>query len=114
MLGGGGGAKVPEKYNDMATLIFNPGEGGVIQLFSRSTHGYFSIKCLIVFLCVYFPLACYCYGLFVPAGLFVPSLMSGAAVGRLIGELLHAHYPGIDPGMYSLIGAAALLGGTNE
>jgi chloride channel 7 len=98
-------------YNDMATLVFNPGEGCVIQLFSRSTHGYFRINTLFVFILAFFPCACYCYGLFVPAGLFVPSLMTGAAIGRLIGEVLHGVYPTIDPGMYSLVGAAALLGG---
>jgi chloride channel 7 len=98
-------------YNDMATLVFNPGEACVIQLFSRSTHGYFQIKTLAVFILAFFPCACYCYGLFVPAGLFVPSLMTGAAIGRLIGELLHTTYPTIDPGLYSLVGAAALLGG---
>jgi chloride channel 7 len=48
----------------------------------------------------------------VPAGLFIPSMMSGAAMGRLTGELLsnivgEAH---TDPGLFSLCGAAAMLG----
>ena len=32
------------------------------------------------------------YGLFVPAGLFVPSLVNGAAMGRLVGEILHMQF----------------------
>ena len=43
-------------------------------------------------------------------GLFVPNLLAGAAFGRILGQLLHpvnqAH-----PGMYALVGSAAMLGG---
>jgi H+/Cl- antiporter ClcA len=112
-LSGGGGLNDHAYFNDMATLIFNPQEGVAKQLFSRSTAGYFRIEVLSTFLAVFFPCACYCYGLFVPAGLFVPSLISGAAMGRLIGELLRdgLEVDYIDPGMYALIGAGALLAG---
>ena len=51
----------------------------------------------------------------VPSGLFVPSLLSGAAMGRLISHVLHRAdgWSGTfaDSGTYSLIGAAAVLGG---
>lgn len=51
----------------------------------------------------------------VPSGLFVPSLLSGAAFGRLFGHLLHKldHTNGTfaDSGTYALMGAAAVLGG---
>lgn len=111
--GAGGGLNDHEYFNDMATLIFNPQEGVAKQLFSRSTAGFFRIKTLAAFVAVYMPCACYCYGLFVPAGLFVPSLISGAAIGRLIGELLRQglDIDYIDPGMYALIGAGAVLAG---
>jgi chloride channel 7 len=110
LLSGAGG--VPPYFNDMATLIFNPQESVAKQLFSRSTAGFFRIKTLATFAAVYFPCACYCYGLFVPAGLFVPSLISGAAIGRLIGEVLVQFVTDkVDPGMYALIGAGAVLAG---
>ena len=32
---------------------------------------------------IYFILACWTYGIAVPSGLFIPSLLAGAAVGRL-------------------------------
>jgi len=55
------------------------------------------------------------YGIAVPSGLFVPSLLSGAAFGRLFGHILHRldHAEGTfaDSGTYALIGAAAVLGG---
>ncbi|KAL3769142.1 hypothetical protein ACHAWO_007883 [Cyclotella atomus] len=51
----------------------------------------------------------------VPSGLFVPSLLSGVAFGRLFGHLLHKldHTSATfaDSGTYALMGAAAVLGG---
>lgn len=61
----------------------------------------------------YFLLATWTYGLFVPSGLFVPCILTGAAWGRLFGVALRTWFPKGhwgDPGSYALIGAAATLG----
>ena len=44
---------------------------------------------LSVFFLLYFLLACWTYGTAVPSGLFVPSLLCGAAYGRLVANLLN-------------------------
>nr|XP_015215608.1 PREDICTED: H(+)/Cl(-) exchange transporter 7 [Lepisosteus oculatus] len=63
----------------------------------------------------YFILACWTYGLTVSAGVFIPSLLIGAAWGRLFGILMSVlaadESTWADPGKYALIGAAAQLGG---
>ena len=63
----------------------------------------------------YILLACLTCGSAVPAGMFVPSLLSGAAFGRLIGHLLHkldmSRGTFADSGTYALMGAAAITGG---
>lgn len=62
---------------------------------------------------VYFLLATWTYGLFVPSGLFVPCILTGAAWGRLFGVALRICFPDGSwghPGSYALIGAAATLG----
>ncbi|CAD7938341.1 unnamed protein product [Amoebophrya sp. A25] len=58
------------------------------------------------------------FGTGIPAGLFVPSLFCGACIGRMMGMALwHVNtivMPEnvfIDPGVYAMIGAAAVLGG---
>lgn len=59
------------------------------------------------------------FGTGIPAGLFVPSLFIGACVGRIFGicvKTLNLHYwhfcpTPIEPGVYAMIGAAAVLGG---
>uniref|UniRef100_A0A671X734 Chloride channel protein n=1 Tax=Sparus aurata TaxID=8175 RepID=A0A671X734_SPAAU len=97
-------------YNDMATLFFNPQEAAIHQLFHQD--GTFSPMTLSVFFLLYFLLACWTYGVSVPSGLFVPSLLCGAAFGRLVSNILKVKL-GMDiySGTFALIGAAAFLGG---
>lgn len=62
---------------------------------------------------LYFLLATWTYGLYVPSGLFVPCILTGAAWGRLFGLALQKIFPYVNwvgPGTYALIGAAATLG----
>lgn len=71
------------------------------------------------------------FGIKVPCGLFIPSLCLGAIVGRIVGigmEQLAYNYPknwifsgecttGVDciqPGLYAMVGAAAVLGGVTR
>jgi chloride channel 7 len=58
------------------------------------------------------------YGIAVPSGLLVSSLLSGAAFGRLCGHLLHkldhTNDTFADSGTYALMGAAAVLGGMSR
>ncbi|XP_034029023.1 chloride transport protein 6 [Thalassophryne amazonica] len=97
-------------YNDMATLFFNPQEAAIYQLFHQD--GTFSPVTLSVFFLLYFLLACWTYGTSIPSGLFVPSLLCGAAFGRLVANVLNINV-GMDvyAGTFALIGAAAFLGG---
>uniref|UniRef100_A0A3B5A8K8 Chloride channel protein n=1 Tax=Stegastes partitus TaxID=144197 RepID=A0A3B5A8K8_9TELE len=94
------------EYNSMATAFFNTPERSVRSLFHNQP-GTYNPLTLGLFTLTYFFLACWTYGLAVSAGVFIPSLLIGAAWGRLCGILLIW----ADPGKYALIGAAAQLGG---
>ncbi|XP_059808030.1 H(+)/Cl(-) exchange transporter 6 [Hypanus sabinus] len=98
-------------YNDMATLFFNPQETAILQLFHQDVT--FSPVTLSIFFILYFVLACWTYGLSVPSGLFVPSLLCGAAYGRLVANILKTYIgmSHIYSGTFALVGAAAFLGG---
>jgi len=112
---------VPGKeYNEVASLIFTEPDTAIKQLFhfreaGASDNSTFSSGALFFFFVPYIAMATITYGIAVPSGLFVPSLLSGAAFGRLVGHLLHKldHTSGTfaDSGTYALIGAAAVLGG---
>ena len=91
-------------------LFMTPSEDAIKVLFHDPVA--FHPGYLILFIFVYFFMACWTYGLGVPSGLFVPSLLIGASFGRLVGEGLRscgAHFS--LPGVYALVGAAATLGG---
>ncbi|KAK6643015.1 hypothetical protein RUM43_004518 [Polyplax serrata] len=100
------------EFNAVGALWFQTPEASVRSLF----HDPSSLKPLsiFVFFFFYFFLSCWTYGLSVSSGLFVPSLLTGAAWGRLFGIGIETVFPEqswTDPGKYSIIGAAAQLGG---
>jgi len=108
------------QYSAMASLLFNTAEESIKTLFHTSTpddinNGKdFEWTTLLYFSIAYFLVACVTYGIAVPSGLFVPCILTGAAWGRMIGELLTMSFPGqlwAKPGKFALLGAAAMLGG---
>ncbi|XP_074053262.1 H(+)/Cl(-) exchange transporter 7 isoform X2 [Macrotis lagotis] len=101
------------EYNSMAAAFFNTPEKSVVSLF-HDPPGSYNPMTLGLFTLVYFLLAVWTYGLTVSAGVFIPSLLIGAAWGRLFGiSLSYLTNSAIwaDPGKYALMGAAAQLGG---
>lgn len=76
-------------------------------------------------------LTIFTFGMKVPCGLFIPSLLLGAIMGRIVGigveQLAYSHphlwiFAGecnpeskfITPGLYAMVGAAAVLGGVTR
>lgn len=110
-------------YNEVASLFLTDSDTAIRQLFHfRETDSdlmpTFSSAALFLFWVFYTTMACLAYGIAIPMGLFAPSLLSGAAFGRLIGHLLHLVDNGsgnfADSGTYALMGAAAILGGVSR
>ncbi|KAI7836469.1 hypothetical protein COHA_009686 [Chlorella ohadii] len=136
--GGGSGSKnisVPKAYNELATLMSVPGEDAIRHLFSRGTHREFGYAAIIVMLIFYFLGAAWTAGSAISSGVFVPMLLIGACIGRLVGlvvvDIAAAHGAGsqgappgvflppspwawIDPGAFALIGAGAFMGGVTR
>ncbi|XP_020707477.2 H(+)/Cl(-) exchange transporter 7 [Athalia rosae] len=101
------------EYNAVAAIWFQTPESSVRSLF-HDPSGSHTDETLIVFVILYFLLAAGTFGLSMSSGLFIPSLLIGAAWGRLVGSGLSKLWPEcalLDPGKYALLGAAAQLGG---
>lgn len=100
------------QYNAMLSLFFQTPEASVRSMF-HDPIGSFQPITLIVFFITYFILATWTYGLAVPSGLFIPSLLIGGSWGRLVGIGVNNMIPSmhLDAGKYALIGAASQLGG---
>lgn len=101
------------QYNDLASLFTVGYATSIKQLLHFTGDESFSIQSLIIFFTVFYVMACWTYGLALPSGLFVPSLLAGAAFGRIY--VYYVHYlqlpVGAPDGMFALIGAACMLGG---
>jgi H+/Cl- antiporter ClcA len=110
-----------DEYNELASLFLVDSDTVIRQLLHFREVGdnkdylTFSSPALLIFFCLYIATACVAYGISVPAGMFVPSLISGAAFGRLVGHMLHevdnTRGTFADSGTYALIGAVAVTGG---
>ncbi|KAK9853352.1 hypothetical protein WJX84_009701 [Apatococcus fuscideae] len=126
---------VPRSYNELATLMSVTGEDAIRHLLSRGTHREFGYAALLVMLVFYFGGAAWAAGSAVASGLFVPMLLIGACIGRLVGlaavdvaAASHNGSPGappgvflnpsawawLDPGAFALIGAGAFMGGVTR
>jgi chloride channel protein, CIC family len=70
---------------------------------------------LLLSLVVLRPLATVmCLGTGVPGGLFTPSLALGALLGGVLGIAWSWLWPGVPPGLYAVVGAAAMLAATSH
>ncbi|KAE9548740.1 hypothetical protein FO519_008050, partial [Halicephalobus sp. NKZ332] len=101
------------KYSAVANLFFQNPEESVKSLFHSPINSFRPIT-LLIFAVEYFILSLWTFGLNVPSGVFIPTLLTGAAWGRLFGicvEYLFPSVTGVDLGKYALAGAAAQLGG---
>lgn len=101
------------QFNVPASIWFQTPEASVRSLLHDPPNTHNSIS-LATFVVVYYFLACWTYGLSTSIGLFIPTLLTGAAWGRLVSIGLCNIFSNdtiVDPGKYALIGAAAQLGG---
>ncbi|KAG0726682.1 H(+)/Cl(-) exchange transporter 7 [Chionoecetes opilio] len=97
----------------VAAIWFQTPEKSVRSLLHDPSKSFEWVTLSVFFVC-YFFLACWTYGLGIPSGLFIPTLLCGAAWGRLTGKLMTLLFPGhswLNEGKYALVGAGAMLGG---
>lgn len=80
------------QYNVLASIWFQTPEASVRSLLHDppNTHNAVSLAVFVVF---YFMLSCWTFGLATSNGLFIPSLLTGAAWGRLISVGLSQVFP---------------------
>ena len=118
-------------YNELATLLHVSSDDAIRHLLTRGTHREFGYGPLFAFLVIYSIGACYIAGSSIASGLFVPMLVMGASVGRLVGLMLldlaiswgytEADLAAggiatawVDPGVFALLGAGAFMGGVTR
>jgi H+/Cl- antiporter ClcA len=70
---------------------------------------------LLFVLLVLRPIATFlCFGSGAPGGLFTPTLTLGAMLGGVLGYAWSFFWPGVPPGLFALVGAAAVLAATTQ
>jgi len=94
----------------MATFLFNP-EGTIIKNF-LSKNVVFNYETLLLFFFIWFFLTIVTYGTAIPAGIFLPGILIGCSLGRMLGLfIVNNIVKDIHPSTYAIIGAASVLAG---
>jgi len=108
----GGESNAMSSFSSAQKLFINLGGECIRSLFHDPEN--FDQRMLLFFAIVHYAQTVWTYGLGVPSGLFVPSLLGGAAFGRSLGQVLNSLDDAnnfANPGVYALIGATAMLSG---
>lgn len=82
------------QYNALASIWFQTPEASVRSLFHDPPDTHNAIS-LAVFVITYFILAAWTFGLASSNGLFIPTLLTGAAWGRLVSIGLYYIFPNV-------------------
>ncbi|XP_045786629.1 putative chloride channel-like protein CLC-g [Trifolium pratense] len=101
----------PNHYNGLASLIFNTNDDAIKNLFSMNTDNEFEFSSMLIFFFICLFLTIFSCGIVAPAGLFVPIIVTGASYGRMVGILVGTQ-SNLSHGLYAVLGAASLLGGS--
>lgn len=98
------------QYNPLATLLLNT-EGTVIKAFLNKL-AVFDYAPLFLFFIIWYLFTVLTYGTAVPAGLFLPGILIGCSLGRMVGLFIETYIiEEIKPSTYAIIGSAAILAG---
>ncbi|KNC78860.1 hypothetical protein SARC_08723 [Sphaeroforma arctica JP610] len=120
------------------TLFAECGSGPLTDttsyLCTLEASGHFMHTCFVLMAASAFTLCVtvFTFGMPVPAGIFIPSMAAGATIGRVLGivvnqmvqnrtatssfflDVCHGETQCITPGIYAVVGAAAVLGGVTR
>jgi chloride channel 7 len=78
-----------EEYNPLATILLNP-ENAVIKAFMNQK-AVFNYESLIIYFCIWYFFTVITYGTSVPAGIFLPGILIGCALGRMVGLFIDTY-----------------------
>ena len=98
------------QYNPLASLMLNAPEPLIGTLF-ESRPDVLSAGVLVAFSMLYFFMLCIAYDASAVGGLFVPAMMIGASAGRCFAVLLRDTGWVVQPSVFALVGASAVMGG---
>ena len=109
------GCSSVKEYNPLATLFFGGEEGAMKQMLGETAQFVkWDFAVLFAFLLIYYSLSIFSLGLAIPLGTFIPQVVSGAVLGRIMGEVVKLAVDNSlisGPGAYAFVGASAMLAG---
>eukprot|EP01111_Echinosteliopsis_oligospora_P011081 TRINITY_DN3564_c0_g1_i1.p1 TRINITY_DN3564_c0_g1~~TRINITY_DN3564_c0_g1_i1.p1 ORF type:complete len:799 (-),score=188.89 TRINITY_DN3564_c0_g1_i1:47-2443(-) len=103
----------PGQYNDLASIFYTNPETAMRLLYNRNLNIFSSIT-LITACIMYLILATITSGVYMASGIFIPMMVIGASMGRLMGRMVEMVVSSfyVDSGIYAVVGSAAMMAGS--
>jgi len=96
--------------NELASILFGSREEAISNILTDPTS--FEQQCLLSVGLLFFILMIITYGVALPSGIFMPTVLAGSALGGFVGVIFQQNIlPSIEPSLFALLGATALLAG---
>jgi len=104
-----------DEYNPVSTLFFNTEGDTIRSLLAKGVQ--LTVSETFLFLGVWFIMQTMTYGIWVPAGLFLPAIIVGCTMGLMYSDTVTYLWPdsiGATEESFILVGAAAMLSGQSR
>jgi len=80
-------------YSPLASLFFNTEGNSIKTLFNKQEVFTYSAKDLFIFSITWYMFTITTYGVWIPAGLFLPGIIMGGTLGRLYTNIIQKYLP---------------------
>lgn len=103
----------PGQFNQVGAILLGSRDDALNDILSDPTM--FEASTLLICGLVFLFLMMITFGVALPSGLFMPTLLTGSSLGGFAGIMIQRHIlETIDPAHFALFGAAAMLGGVQR
>jgi len=83
----------PTEYNPISTLLFNTEGNTIKSILSKGVS--LTLGETMTFLAIWYIMTTITYGIWVPAGLFLPGIIIGCTLGQFYGDTVTYLYPNV-------------------
>ena len=99
----------PRQINEIGSLLFGSREESIRDILTNPDE--FEPETLLAVGVLFLGLMMITFGVALPTGMFMPTVLTGASLGGYSGLIFKSQFPGIHAADFALIGAAAFLAG---
>jgi len=97
------------EFNKIGKVLLGTRDDAILDILTNTET--YTPSILLAIGAIFYFLQIITFGVSLPSGIFMPTILTGASLGGCFGLFLRDHNPELSPSLFALLGAAALLSG---